>query len=59
MAETIELCLAGQMVYLPTGTAASLPYLPWSPEAVASMTEEDREEALKFIRQLRDRVSGK
>ena len=56
MAETIELSLAGQVVYSPMGATISLPYLPWTPSDIQSLTEEERETCLTRIRDQRDAI---
>lgn len=56
MNETIEIAIAGQMVFAPMGASISLPYLPWTPTEIQNLTEDDREYALKVIRDVRERT---
>ena len=56
MLETLELCTAGRMVVLPGGVSVTLPFLPWSPDQVRDLPEEDREEILKEIREQREAI---
>lgn len=59
MDNILELCTAGVVVHLPLGGSISLPYLPWMPETVTRMTEDDLEAALRHIRLLRDKAMPK
>ena len=54
MHEIIELTLAGQMISTPLGATISLPYLPWGPDQILNLTEEDRAEVLEVVRRIRE-----
>ena len=56
MSDTIELCMAGQMVVLPAGISITLPYMPWSPRDVEEMYEDDRQAVLEVLRNHREAI---
>jgi hypothetical protein len=56
MMETVEICLAGQSFSTGLGGSVSIPYLPWGPDQIRNLTEDDRTEILKALREIRGQI---